>query len=170
MILGLALDIGGAINALGSPFRYGDLGVFISNVVSVGITLGAVATLLYLLWGGFDWLTSGGDKSNIENARNKITAAIVGLIIVAIVWVLFGFVQGFLGINITNGSGVSSAPTPAVQTTPSGFNCPGPHCDRCPGSTSRPPSDIIPCNSSLWNRNAQCAVLYPTQSVGCTKP
>ena len=61
-MLGLSIDIGGAINSFGSPFKYNDIGVFVSNAIGVGITLSAVATLLYLLWGGFDWITSGGDK------------------------------------------------------------------------------------------------------------
>ncbi|MBI3385038.1 hypothetical protein HY030_02495, partial [Candidatus Gottesmanbacteria bacterium] len=72
MLLGLSLNIGGALGAGGNPFKITDIGVFISAAFGVGIILAAIGTLIYLLWGAFEWITSGGDKTNLENARNKI--------------------------------------------------------------------------------------------------
>ncbi|MCL5675948.1 MAG: pilin [Patescibacteria group bacterium] len=170
MLYGLALDIGGAISALpDNPFKITNLGVFISSAFGAGMILAAIACLLYLLWGGADWIISGGDKTAIENARNKITHAIVGLAIVVAIWALFGLVQYFLGINITGGN-ASNGNNRLVQTAGYGngtYNCPGPHCDRCPGSSG--PVVKVPCNSEMWNRNAECAVLFPAASAGCTK-
>ncbi len=174
MLFGLSLNIGDAISALpDNPFKITDLGGFISSVFGLGIILAGIASLLYLLWGGFDWITSGGDKTGIENARNKITHALIGLAIVVALWAIFGLVQTFLGISITGGSG-SSGSISSQNTTTTGstissgtFNCPGPHCDRCPGSGGNVAK--IPCNDPLWNRNAQCAILYPAASAGCTK-
>lgn len=54
---------------------------------------GAVALVL-LVMGGIQYMTSGGDKVGVEAARGRITAAVVGLLIV------FGSV---LIINIVGG-------------------------------------------------------------------
>ncbi|MBI3385909.1 hypothetical protein HY031_02365, partial [Candidatus Gottesmanbacteria bacterium] len=50
------------------------------------------------------WITSGGDKAGMEEARNKITHAIVGLIIVGAAWAIMTLVQNFLGVTIIGGS------------------------------------------------------------------
>lgn len=56
------------------------------NVVGTFITLAFVLAVLialaFLVFGGIKWITSGGDKTAVEGARNTIVAAIIGLVIV----------------------------------------------------------------------------------------
>lgn len=59
-----------------------------------------IFAFLYLIIGGVSWITSGGDKAQLESARNKITHAILGLIIVAAAWAIFKLVGQFIGIDI----------------------------------------------------------------------
>lgn len=152
MLYALPLDIGGAISSLpGNPFKITDLGGFISSVIGFGIVLAGIASLLYLLWGGFDWITSGGDKTALENARNKITHAIIGLAIVVAVWAIFGLVQTFLGIRITSGGGSSGGGGGSNTVQSGGFKCPGPNCDRCPGGNR-----AIPINDPRWQIKSGC--------------
>jgi hypothetical protein len=47
----------------------------------------------------------------MEAARNKITHAIVGLIIVGAAWAIMTLVQNFLGVNII-GNSTLTFPTP----------------------------------------------------------
>jgi flagellar biosynthesis protein FliQ len=47
--------------------------------------LAGVAALFYLLLGAFSWVTSGGSKENVEKAREKIIAALTGVILVVVV-------------------------------------------------------------------------------------
>ena len=56
----------------------------------------------YLIWGAIDWITSGGDKAKYESARNKITYALIGLAIMAFVWLIWRMVIYFLGIGIVS--------------------------------------------------------------------
>lgn len=45
-----------------------------------------IATFLaigYMMFGGIKWITSRGDKQGVESARKHLTAAIIGLIVVA---------------------------------------------------------------------------------------
>lgn len=88
----------------GNPFNITDLGLFISNVLEVLMILAAIASLLYLFWGGLEWIISGGDKSGTEKAKSKITDAVIGLIVVFSAWAIFQILQTFLGFNITGGT------------------------------------------------------------------
>lgn len=63
-----------------------------------------VITLAYLIWGGIKWIMSGGDKGNVETARNTIVAAVIGLIIVFLSWFIINFIlTTFFGSGLGNG-------------------------------------------------------------------
>ena len=79
-----------------------NIGKLISASVSVIMMVAALLAFVYLLLGGIQWITSGGDKAGMEAARNKITHAIVGLIIVGAAWAIMTLVSNFLGINFAN--------------------------------------------------------------------
>lgn len=52
--------------------------------------LAGIAALVMMLWGALAWVTSGGEKDGVEKARDKIVAAIVGMIMIvvalAVIW------------------------------------------------------------------------------------
>ena len=93
--------------------RITDVGVLISAAVGMLMILAALMAFFYLILGGIQWITSGGDKAGMEAARNKITHAIVGLIIVGAAWAIMTLVQNFLGVSIIGGT--LSFPTPFTQ-------------------------------------------------------
>lgn len=76
------------------------IGSVIAGVIGILIIVAAILAFLFLILGGLQWITSGGDKAGMEAARNKITAAIVGLIIVAAAWAVMFLVGQFIGFNI----------------------------------------------------------------------
>jgi len=76
------------------------LGMFISNIASILLIISAIASFLYLILGGINWVTSEGDKAKLEKARNQILHAIVGLIITASAWAIFTLFGEFLGLNV----------------------------------------------------------------------
>jgi hypothetical protein len=45
------------------------------------IVAGLIA-VIYLLLGAFTWITSGGNKENVDKAREKIQAAVIGLVLI----------------------------------------------------------------------------------------
>lgn len=61
------------------------LGEVLTFIIRLFFVMAGLAALLYLLLGAFTWITSGGNKENVEKARDKIQAAIVGIILVVIV-------------------------------------------------------------------------------------
>jgi len=78
------------------------VGGLVSGIIDLVFLLGFLLTLAYLLTGGMQWITSGGDKNALEAARNKITNALIGLVIVASSYAIFKLVGNFFGITLPN--------------------------------------------------------------------
>jgi len=76
-----------------------DIGTLISSLLRVVMVIAALLVFVYLIWGGVEWITSGGDKSKTESARNKITAAVIGLIILAASYAILQLILSFLGFE-----------------------------------------------------------------------
>ena len=76
-----------------------DFGKLINNILSIIMVVALLLVLLYLVLGGIEWITSGGDKGKTESARNKITAAIIGIIILAASYALVSLVALVLGFT-----------------------------------------------------------------------
>ncbi|NLG06769.1 MAG: hypothetical protein GX559_03695 [Candidatus Pacebacteria bacterium] len=79
-----------------------DFGKMFSSVLNVVMLIAAVLVFAFLIFGGIQWITSGGDKSKAEEARNKITSAVIGLIIVAASYAVINLVVNFLGFSDFN--------------------------------------------------------------------
>lgn len=71
----------------------------ISNVITAVLSLGAVALFIMLLVGGFNFLFSAGDQKKLEAARGTITQAIVGIIVMAIAFLIIKTVSIFTGVE-----------------------------------------------------------------------
>ena len=65
------------------------VGNLFTVIIRLVITVAALLTLGYLLWGGFDWITSGGEKEKIVKAQQKITYAVIGIIFVVLSFGIF---------------------------------------------------------------------------------
>lgn len=78
-----------------------DLGTFVSKSFSAVILVAGLATFMYLVYGGVQWIMSGGDKGKLEEARAKITNGVIGLAIVASAWAVYLLLDYFFGIGIT---------------------------------------------------------------------
>jgi hypothetical protein len=83
-------------------FFFEDIGILINRALNFVMVLGALLVFLYLIMGGIEWITSGGDKGKTESARNKITAAVIGLVILAASWAILGLVLQFLNAGDIN--------------------------------------------------------------------
>ena len=77
----------------------GTVGKLVEMGSGAVLVLGTLAVLFYLLMGGFNWITAGGDKGKVETARTMITQAIIGLAILASVFAIFSLLLGFFGIR-----------------------------------------------------------------------
>jgi len=76
------------------------LGAFISLFFAIAV----IIAIIYLIYGGIKWITSKGEKTEVEAARNHIIAAITGLIMVFLAFFIINFLLGFFlpGFSLTN--------------------------------------------------------------------
>lgn len=71
-----------------------DIRVVVARIINVLLGfLGIIFTAL-VVYAGFQWMTSSGDSSKIGEAKKRITAGIVGLLIIAISWGLSSYLTG----------------------------------------------------------------------------
>ena len=92
---------------LGITSLDGLFGLIINIVLGVGIAL----TIVFLILGGIQYITSRGDKTATETARNSITNAVIGFIIVIGAFAIKAVVENIFG----------SGPNSVTGVTPSGI-------------------------------------------------
>jgi cbb3-type cytochrome oxidase subunit 3 len=76
------------------------IGGIIGALIVLMMVIAAVVFFFMLVIGGIKWIMSGGDKAQAESARNQITAALIGLVIVFAAWAIATLVNAFFGVNI----------------------------------------------------------------------
>ena len=93
---------GGVVLSVMAPpqMRIQNVGSLISSGFSLLLIIAGLIAFAYILMGGIQWITSGGDKGGLEAARNKIIHAIVGLVVVASSWAIVLLLQNYLGTAI----------------------------------------------------------------------
>ncbi|MDP3955107.1 MAG: hypothetical protein Q8Q15_01960 [bacterium] len=79
------------------------------RVISVIIGVLTVAAGLWFIFqfliGAFGWLTSGGDKAQLEGARKRLANSIIGLVIVVAAIFIIDLIGNLLGLDILNPAG-----------------------------------------------------------------
>lgn len=96
------------------PQGYRTIGDFITNALSLVFIFSVLAVLIMLIWGAFEWITSGGDKDAVAKARNRILNALIGLAVLAVAFALFRLGAQFLGFPNTTSFTIPT-PNPNAQ-------------------------------------------------------
>lgn len=64
----------------------------VTTIINIFSVIVGIVAVIMIIFGGFKYITSGGDSGNISGAKNTILFAIVGLIIVAMAQIIVRFV------------------------------------------------------------------------------
>jgi len=75
-IAGLDLNIHQDLNQIIAWFYY-----FI-------ISIAGIAAFAMLVWGGFEWMTSAGSPARISSAKDRISSALLGLLLILASWLI----------------------------------------------------------------------------------
>ena len=75
-----------------TPCGENELNSLIATIVNIFSIVVGIAAVLMIIYGGFRYITSGGDSGNVTSAKNTIIYAIVGLIIVAFAQFIVKFI------------------------------------------------------------------------------
>lgn len=91
-------DIGGSLN-LGNA----DLKDTVVNIIKFFLGLLGLIAIVMMLYGGFTWMTAGGNEDKVDTAKKIISSASIGLVIVLISWAIVQFVINSTS-NVTRGT------------------------------------------------------------------
>ncbi len=76
------------------------------SVIVVAIelfVLGAILlSLYYIIRGGINMMTSGGDKEKFAKGRERVRYAIIGLVVIFLSIFLVNLIGNFFGVNLLN--------------------------------------------------------------------
>lgn len=72
----------------------------VNNALVITFSAAALLVLVFLIIGAFQWIVSGGDKEAVGKARSRITAALIGLAILALSFIVVQVIGQILGVNL----------------------------------------------------------------------
>jgi hypothetical protein len=97
MIVKPALAIG-----ITNPSQFGSLGDLMTPLVSAAIYGGGLLLFLYLLFGGFKYMTAGGDDKAVQEAKKMITNAVIGMVLLFCSYWFIEILQDVLKVEIVS--------------------------------------------------------------------
>ncbi|PIR43025.1 hypothetical protein COV24_04850 [candidate division WWE3 bacterium CG10_big_fil_rev_8_21_14_0_10_32_10] len=84
-------------NAASEPTDITTLSDIVNLVINTVFVLGLAASLLFVIIGGIKYVTSQGDQTKAEEARNTITNAIIGAVVIVAFRVILSIALNIIG-------------------------------------------------------------------------
>lgn len=72
------------------------------NILGIAARLAGLAVFVMLILGGWQYITSGGEKEAAKKAKNTLTYAVLGLVLLIGSWFILRFIKVFTGVEVTN--------------------------------------------------------------------
>ena len=82
----------GGLTKIGNPA--------LTNLIFAAIGFAVLLTLFYLIWAGISWITSEGDKTKLQQARSKITYAIIGLLLILFSFAIISIIGMLFNVKL----------------------------------------------------------------------
>lgn len=64
----------------------------VASVIKILLGFLGMISVIIILWGGFKWMTAGGNEDGVTEAKKIITAGIIGLVIILAAYGIATFV------------------------------------------------------------------------------
>jgi len=98
LALGLGcLPFSASAVALSNPLGTTDIPVLAGNIIKAILGLSGVAALVMFIWGGTQWIISGGKKETIEKGKQTVLWAALGLCFIFVAYALLYTLLNILG-------------------------------------------------------------------------
>ena len=85
-------SLGSANNTCSTNGSTDSIKALAAKIISIFSILVGIVAVIMVIFGGFKYITSGGDSNSISGAKNTLIYAIIGLIIVALAQFIVHFV------------------------------------------------------------------------------
>lgn len=90
-------------SSIGLKFAGQNLGSIVSDSLKYVFATAGILLLIYLILGGFQYLTSAGDPKKAQEAKNKITQALIGFTVIFSSYWIVQIVATILGLDKIKG-------------------------------------------------------------------
>jgi hypothetical protein len=78
------------------PTLEGNIAPIVDKVMGYLFPVAVLISLIFVVMGGYMWIISGGDPSRVKQAQGTLTWAILGLVIVLVIFGILEIVINFL--------------------------------------------------------------------------
>lgn len=72
---------------------------FIIKIINIALTVAGLVAVLFLIIGGFRYITSAGNEETAEQAKKIITNAIIGIVVIILSFVIVRVISNALTTN-----------------------------------------------------------------------
>ncbi len=72
----------------------------IPSLVIIALAIGVLIFFFNLISGAIQWISSGGDKEGVSQARKRISNALVGIVILFAIFAIAALIEYFFNIEI----------------------------------------------------------------------
>lgn len=90
----------GKLNNLAGKNGVGFFQTFLPKLLTLGLIIGILIFFFIMIIGAIQWISSGGDKNALEEAKHKITNALIGIVILFSIFAILKVIENFFGISI----------------------------------------------------------------------
>jgi hypothetical protein len=90
------------------------IGPLFQNILGVLLSFAGVVALFFIILGGFKFITSGGDPKQVEGARQTLTYAIIGLVVILLSFFIINLIAETTGATCIKLFGFSNCGEPRV--------------------------------------------------------
>jgi hypothetical protein len=87
---------------IGNPFPGGQLTQpgsveeWIAAIINIALYLAGILAVIFIIYGGFLYITSGGNEAQAKKGRATLTYAIIGLVLVILSFVIIRVITSFV--------------------------------------------------------------------------
>ena len=90
------------------PLKVKSIQCLLAKIFQLAVNVGALVAVGYIIWAGFLFVSAGGDKKQVEAARNTLFNAIIGTALIVGAWVIATVIANTISEVTTNKVDVAS--------------------------------------------------------------
>lgn len=83
-----------------APAGVGDVETLFSRLLNISVGAAFIALVVVLVVAGIKFITSGGDAKSLTAASQAIVWGLLGILFMAIAWLIIQLIAAFTGINM----------------------------------------------------------------------
>lgn len=102
-----ATELQGGLDIIEQPLGLpkDDIRVVVARIIKIALGLVGIVMVVLIMYGGYLWMTAGGNSDQIEKAKKVLINAAIGLVIILSAYAIVAFIMKIFGIGDGGGSG-----------------------------------------------------------------